>query len=313
MSRAHMNMAAAAVTLTLASLSVSAQQSTSPTTGGPTGVAPPPTPAAAPVAASPSYDRLAFSANGSSLTGTNGGAGASLGWLHNFDPDTLVGAAAEYEALSVSHWTFGSVNGSMTRGAGDQRYTFYGEAHEGAGDDGKNAFKYRIEALGVSGTYFHRFTATVEDKQVNVETTHGNLPKAAVSYLWNPHVQTALAYQYSFGGNLGTRLTSGRIDFYEPAVNFLAGFAAGQASPSVLGYALSFTLPPRTLTEGYVGLSKSIPQWRGDITLILDYQRLGGGNGTIFNPTLNMNVPEVDRTSTRVTGTLNYIYHLNGM
>jgi len=288
----------------------SAQQQAAPT---PT--APAPTPAAATTAPAvvSSSDRLAFSANGSSLTGTNGGAGASLGWLHNFDPDTLLGVAAEYETLSVSHWTFGSLTGAITRGPGDQRYTIYGDAHEGAGDDGPKAFKYRLETLGVTGTYFHRLSATVEDKQVNVETTHGNLPKLGLSYLWNPHVQTALAYQYSFGGNLGTRLTSGRLDLYGSVVNFLGGFAVGQAAPSLLG--VNLTLPPRHLTEGYVGLSKSLPQWRSDVTLILDYQRLSGGTGTVEAATLGG--PETTffsiANSTRITGTLNYIYHLNGI
>jgi hypothetical protein len=255
-----------------------------------------------------SFDRLAFSANGSSLTGTNGGAGASLGWLHNFDPDTLVGVAVEHEALSVSHWTFASLNGSKTLGSGDQRYTVYGEAHEGAGDDAEKAFKYRIEALGLTGTYFHRLSATVEDKQINVETTHGNLPKVGLSYLWNPHVQTALSYQYSFGGNLGTRLTAGRIDFYTHTLNYIGGFAVGQASPSLLG--IQLTLPPHHLKEGYVGVAKPLPQWRSDLTLILDYQNLSGGTGFLAGAANGgfFDVPE----STRWTGTLNYIYHLNG-
>jgi hypothetical protein len=249
------------------------------------------------------------------LTGTNGGAGAALGWLHNFDPDTLFGVAAEHQVLSVSHWTYGSVSGAITRGPGDQRYTVYGEAHEGAGDDKGKPFKYRIEGLGLTGTYLHRLSATVEDKQFDVETTHGNLPKLGLSYLWSPHVQTGISYQYSLGGNLGTRLTSGRLDLYGTAVNFLAGFAVGQASPSVLGYAL--TLPPHHLTEGYVGLAKLIPQWRSDLTLILDYQHLsgGGGSSTTINPITG--VAEITHftvpPSTRWTGTLNYIFHLNGM
>jgi hypothetical protein len=299
----------AAATLTTASFGASAQQP-APTTESPTSTTPPvapaaATPAAPAVPASPSFDRLTFSTNGSSLTGTNGGAGASGGWLHNFDADTLLGVAAEYEALSVSHWTFGSINGAITRGPGDARYTLYGEAHEGAGDDAGKAFKYRVEALGLTGTYSHRLSATVEDKQINVETTHGNLPKVALSYLWNPHIQTALSYQYSFGGNLGTRLTSGRIDLYGPVVNFIGGFAFGQASPSVLG--IQLTLPPHTLKEGYVGVAKSLPQWRSDLTLILDYQHLSGGTGQAAGASFD--VPE----STRWTGTLNYIYHLNGM
>ena len=193
------------------------------------------------------FDRVAFSADGSTLTGTNGGGGGSIAWLHNFDADKLVVVAAEHQVLSVSHWSFGSLTGSLSVGSGDRRYTFYGEAHEGAGDDGGKAFKYRVEALGVSGTYFHRLSATLEDKQLNVETTHGNLPKFELSYLWSARVQTTLSYQHSFGGNLGTQLTSGRIDLYGP-VNFLGGFAVGRASPTVLGFLV--TLPPARFAGG---------------------------------------------------------------
>jgi hypothetical protein len=254
-----------------------------------------------------SDDRISLSGNGSSLTGTNGGAGASVGWLHNFDPDTIVGVAAEHQVLSVSHWTFGSLNGAITRGPGDQRYTFYGEAHEGAGDDGPNAFKYRIEALGVTGTYFHRLSATVEDKQVNVENTNGNLPKLQLSYLWNPRLQTAVGYQHSFGGNLGTRLTTARIDVYTSQVNFLVGGAIGQASPSLLGTLV--TLPPRDLREGYFGVVKSFPKVRGDLTLTIDYQRLTGGQAVVTDPRTGISYLPIP-VSTKWTGTLSYIFHI---
>ncbi len=136
--------------------------------------------------ASTADDRIAASANGSTLTGTNGGAGASLAFLHNFDAATLLAGAVEYQALSVAHWSFGSVNGAMTRGPDDQRYTFSGEVHEGAGDDGPRSFHYHIEAVGVAGTYFHKLSALLEDKRIDVETSHGNLPKFGLSYLWGP-------------------------------------------------------------------------------------------------------------------------------
>jgi len=263
-----------------------------------------PVPAAAsPAAASSSFDRLIVSGNGSSLTGTNGGGGGSLAWLHNFSPDTLVGVGAEHQVLSVSHWTFGSLNAAATLGSGDQRYTIYGAAHEGAGDDNDKPFKYRIEALGFTGTYFHRFSATLEDQQVNVETTHGNMPKVALAYLWNPHFQTTLAYQYSFGGNLGTHLTSGRVDVYG-WMNVLGGFALGQASPSVLGHPT--TLPPHDLREGYLGVSKTFPRLRSELALIADYQHLSGGPATVEG------VPSFVPPSTRWTGTLTYTLHLNG-
>jgi hypothetical protein len=257
-----------------------------------------------------SDDRIALSANGSSLTGTNGGAGASAGWLHNFDPDTLIGVAAEYQALSVSHWAFGSLTGAITRGTGNQRYTLYGDAHEGSGDDGPNAFKYRIETLGVTGTYFHQLSATVEDKQVNVETTSGNLPKLQLAYLWNPKVQTTVSYAYSFGGNLGTRLTSARVDVYGHQVNFLAGGATGQASPSLLGNVVggNLTLAPHQLREGYVGMVKPFPGLRSELTFIVDYQRLSGGQGAVVTANNTVLIPR--SVSQRWTGTLNYVFHI---
>ncbi len=253
-------------------------------------------------AASTVDDRIALSANGGSLTNSNGGGGASAAWLHNFDADTLLGVAAEYQALSVSHWAFASLNGAITRGPGDQRYTFYGEAHEGAGRDGPHAFKYRIEGLGVTGTYFHRLSATLEDKQVNVESTHGNLPKLQLAYLWNPRIQTTVAYQHSFGGNLGTRLTTARVDVYASQVSFLAGAAIGQASPALIGQAL--TLGPHDLREGYVGVAKPFPHLRSDLTFIVDYQHLSGGEGKIGD------VDVATSVSQRWTATLNYIFHI---
>jgi hypothetical protein len=260
-------------------------------------------------------DRIALSADGSSLTGTfadgstlaSGGGGGSASWLHNFDADTLLGAAAEYQALSVSHWAFASLNGAITRGPGDQRYTISGEAHEGAGRDGPHAFKYRVEALGVTGTYGHRLSATVEDKQVNVESTHGNLPKLQLAYLWNPRIQTTVGYQHSVGGNLGTRLTTARVDVYASQVSFLAGAAIGQASPAVIGQAL--TLGPHDLREGYVGVVKSFPKLRSELTLIVDYQRLSGGQGQQVL-SLNNTLFIASSVTERWTGTLNYVFHI---
>jgi hypothetical protein len=127
----------------------------------------------------------------------------------------------------------------------------------------------------------------LEDRQFDVEKTHGNLPKLGLSYLWNPHILTAVSYAYSVGGNLGTHLTSARIDLYGSKVNFLAGVSFGQVSPTVVG--LEFIVPGKTLKEGYVGVTKPLPQIRGDLSLVVDYQDLSG--------------------SGRVAATLAYIFH----
>lgn len=239
-------------------------------------------------AADTSDDRIALSADGSTLSHTNGGGGGSLAWLHNFDPNALFGVAVEHQQLSVANWTFGSVNGAFTFGPDGQRYSAYGEAHEGAGDDGPHPFHYSIEALGLIGSYFKRLTVQVEDRQIDVETTHGNLPKVGVSYLWSPHLQTSVSYSYSVSGNLGTRLPGFRIDAYGANFSYLAGAAYGPASAAVLG--LDFTVPVHRLKEAYVGLSKPLPHPHSEITLIADYQDLSG--------------------STRYIVTLNYIVHV---
>jgi hypothetical protein len=231
-------------------------------------------------AVSTSDDRITVSGDGASLTGTGGGGGASVGWLHNFDADTLAGVGVEHQVLANAHWTFGSLNGSWSTGAGNQRYSFYGEAHEGAGDDGPKPFKYAIEAVGVYGTFFHRLSLQFEDKQVDVEKTHGNLPKVGVAYLVNPHLQASASYSYSTGGNLGTRLTALRLDCYLPEFNLLAGYSFGQAAPAVIlnfqadAAALFFAGPQ--LHEGYVGVSKPFPHQRSELTLVADYQDLSG-------------------------------------
>ena len=246
------------------------------------------TPAVVPAPTAAADDRIILSADGSTLPGTDGGGGGSIGWLHNFDADTLAGVAVEHQVLSVAQWTFASVNGSVTRTFGNARYGIYGEAHEGAGDDGPNAFKYSIVAAGLVGTYFHRLSVQLDDRQFEVEKTHGSLPKLALSYAWNPRVMTTVSYAHSVSGNLGTHLTSARIDAYTSQVNFLAGVAFGRVSPTVLG--LEFVVPGKTLSEGYAGVTKPLPHRRGDLTLVVDYQDLSG--------------------SGRVAVTLNYIFHV---
>src|ERR1700727_1102085 len=101
-----------------------------------------PTPTA-PAQTSTADDRIVVSADGTTLTGTNGGGGASLGYLHNFDASTILGVAVEHQVLANAQWTFASLNGSATIGSENQRYSFYGEAHEGPGHDAGKAFDYK--------------------------------------------------------------------------------------------------------------------------------------------------------------------------
>jgi hypothetical protein len=233
--------------------------------------------AASTAPASTTDDRIAVSADGQSLTGTSGGGGASLTWLHNFSTDAILGVAAEHQVLGNAHWTFGSLNGAYTTGPDNQRYSMYGEAHEGAGDDGPNAFDYKIEAVGVIGTYFHRLSAQLEDRRIDVETSHGNLPKVGLSYLWNPHYMASVSYSHSVSGNLGTTLTAARLDHYGATVNLFAGAAYGPVAPAIiLNFQSGLEIPGRQLHEGYVGASKPFPHQRGELSMVADYQDLSG-------------------------------------
>jgi hypothetical protein len=218
-------------------------------------------------------DRVSVSGNGSTLTGTNGGEGGALGWIHNFDTDSLLVLGAEHQRLGDAHWTFGSLAGALTREIGDGRYSFLAEAHEGAGEDGPHALHYRIEAAGVTGTYFHQLSILLEYRRIDVETTHGHLPKIGVSYLWTPHWLTSVSFTESAGGNVGTRLTSVRLDHYSPVVNLLAGGVYGQASPTIID--LGIVSPGHILREGYVGASRTFAH-RTDVTLTADYLNLSG-------------------------------------
>ena len=230
----------------------------------------------APAQRSTADDRIAVSADGTSLTGTNGGGGASLGYLHNFDASTIVGVAAEHQVLANAQWTFGSLNGSATVGPENQRYSFYIEAHEGSGRDAGRSFDYKIEALGVIGTFDHKLSAQIEDRRIDVESTHGNLPKVGLSYLWGPHLMTSASYQYSVSGNLGTRLPAVRIDSYWATVNLLAGVSWGPTSPVVFNLPTGLVSQVRQLKEGYIGASKPFPRVRGELTVVADYLDLSG-------------------------------------
>lgn len=235
-------------------------------------------------------NRIVISGDASTLSSTNGGGGGSLAWLHNFNVGTLVGVAVEHQVLADSQWTFGSLNGSYAFGPENQRYSVYGELHEGGGNDSGNHFDYEIEAIGFTGTFNHKLTAQLEDRRIDVETSHGNLPKVGLSYLWGPHLLTTLAYQHSVSGNLGTRLTSARVDGYQGTLDLFGGVAFGQGSPAVVNIASQVIAPAGELHEGYLGLAVPFPQSHGELTTVLDYLDLSGVK--------------------RVTLTITYIFHI---
>jgi hypothetical protein len=217
-------------------------------------------------------DRFILIANGSRLTGTDDGGGGSINWLHYFNPDAIFGVGAEHQFIADSHWTFASVRGALSRGQPASRFSVFGEVHHGDGDDDGRDFDYSVAVLGLSQAFTSKFSVQLEGRQIDIDTTHGNLPKLGLSYLWTPRLLTNVSYAHSVGGNLGTELITARIDHYGRYVTLMAGGASGRADPTVLNLQPGLTLPTRNLKQGFVGIGKAFA--RGEVQLLGDYLEL---------------------------------------
>lgn len=237
---------------------------------------------------SDSDDRLIFGANGSTLTGGSGGGGGGVTWLHGFSATTFGGVGAEHQAIADSHWTLGSALGSITLGA---RTTFSGEVHEGSGDIARKSFDYSLVVLDVSRTLTKDLSVQLEERRIDIDTTHGNLPKIGLTYAWSRTLQTSLAYADTVGGNLGTQLYSARVDFFGKRVGFLAGGATGRGAPAVVNLQTgAIEQPALRLREGFVGVSK--PLARANLQLVLDYLDLAGNKRTTLTLTCTLPLRE---------------------
>jgi hypothetical protein len=229
---------------------------------------------AAPAPSSTIEDRLLFSVNGATLTGGSGGGGASALWSRTFAPQEVISAGAEYQQIANAHWTNGVLSGSLGLGSGTPATAVYGEAHEGAGDIGTHSFDYSVITAGLLNTPIQWLTVQLEERRIDVDTSHGNLPKLGLSF----HVAKALLVSASYadtaGGNLGTRLTTVRFDYAGPSLNAFAGAAHGQAAPAVLNLLGQIVGPSPKLKEIFAGVGRSVG--RTDWQLFGDYTDLEG-------------------------------------
>jgi hypothetical protein len=231
-------------------------------------------------------DRLLLSGNAATLTDSKGGAGGSLGYLHQATAQLLLGVAGEYQSLADSHWEFGSLNAAFTHALTTHSlWSVRIEAHEGGGRS-THEFDYSIVAGGLGIAVPGGFGFDLEERQIDVDTSHGSLPKFTLSKSWAPHWLTTLAYAHSYGGNLDTEYGLVRVDFYSRNVNLLAGGSFGQVNPVVLNVAGVLHPEARHLKEGFVGVTA--PLSRVELTLLADDTDLAGIKR--FTVTLNMTV-----------------------
>lgn len=229
--------------------------------------------AASPLAfAQTASDRLILTASAATLTDANDGGGASVGWLHNFDATSVLGAAVEYQTIADAHWQFVSLSGSYGLGRAAYRSTLYAEAHEGSGEDRVHSYDYSIVAAGLIQSLGKQLSVQLEDRQIDIDTTHGNLPKLGLQYVWSERLVTALSYAHSISGNLGTRIWTARLDRYGKTFNLIAGGATGRASPAVVNLQTGLRTPGRTMHEGFLGVTW--PLARVELTLLGDYLKI---------------------------------------
>ena len=230
----------------------------------------PPSASATPAAAGD--ERLVFSTNGSQLTGGSGAGGASGSFVGNLGNGAVIGAGAEYQQVSSAHWTAGDLSGSVAPGL---RTHLYAEAHEGAGDIGTaHAFHYSLLLGGLLEQLTSRMSVQLEERRIDIDTSHGNLPKAGVSYQFTPRLLGSASYAVSAGGNLGTHLGTARLDYTGSGFNALVGIAAGPVAPAVVDLLGHVVAPSPKLHEGFLGIG--MPLGRTDWLLIGDYQDVGG-------------------------------------
>ena len=227
-----------------------------------------------PAPASAADERLVLTADGSTLTGGSGGGGGSVTWLRNIDSGAVIGAGADYQQIANAHWTTGVLSGSLALGQGNPKAHLYAEVHEGAGDIGVHAFHYSLAAAGVLGTLTPRFSVQLEERRIDIDTSHGNLPKFGLSFRATPQLLASASYAYSLGGNLGTKLATLRFDYSGKSFSGIVGAAGGYAAPSVLNLLGQVVRPSPTLTEGFAGIGK--PFARTEWLLLGDYQDLAG-------------------------------------
>jgi hypothetical protein len=199
----------------------------------------------------------------------------------------VISAGAEYQQIANSHWTNGVLSGSFGVGSGTPATTIYFEAHEGAGDIARRAFNYSVVTAGLFTTPTDWLTVQLEERRIDVDTSHGNLPKLGLSFHVAKPLIVSVSYADTAGGNLGTQLTTLRFDYVGPALNAFAGAARGHAAPAVLNLLGQVVQPSPKLTELFAGVGRSFgwATWQ----LLADYADLEGFKRTTI--TLSCTLP----------------------
>lgn len=221
------------------------------------------------------FNKLTLSGSKSTFVDTDfDGGGYSANYLHYFTPDFLAGLGVDHTFVEDSKLTYGSARAAWGRGGPASRFTLVGEYYDGEGDDDGRKFDYQVAVLGISQSITSKFSIQLETREIDIDTTNGNLPKLGLTYVWSPQFVTNVSYAQSVSGNLGTELTSARFDYYGKHINLMLGGSTGTANPAVLVLQPGVVLPASQSKQGFLGIGKTFK--RGEISLLGDYLEVSG-------------------------------------
>jgi hypothetical protein len=217
--------------------------------------------------------RVIISGEWASLTGGIHGGGGAATWVGSPWPGVIASAGGDYHTLGDANWSYGSLAAAVTGTGAGPHTTFLADVHEGSGTEPLRSFNYSIVAAGLSRPVLDRLTLQVEDRQIDVDTSHLNLPKLTATWLVNHRWLGALAYAHAVGGNLHSDYVLARVDYQGPQAGFFAGAAAGRTAPIVLNLPVGVAAINSTLREAFAGASRSVGHV--DLLLVGDYVQFG--------------------------------------
>jgi hypothetical protein len=263
------------VTLAAGAAGLARAQQSAPSAASPAAAEPAAPASSATGGPAPTSDqRLVFSGNGDVLSQDHGGGGGSVTWLDSRGGDVL-GLGVEYQEIANAHWTDGVFDGALA--VAQQTAlptTLYADLHQGSGDISEHGFNYTVADGGAITTLTPWLSAQLEERYIDIDTSHGSLPKLGVSLRLAPTLLASVSYAYAFGGNLDTRMVAVRLDYVGKSFNWVAGGAWGPVSPVVINLITHQIAPGPPLQEEYVGIGKSFG--RTDWLLLGDFQDLAG-------------------------------------
>ncbi len=254
--------------------------------------------AAAPAAAFTVDPRLVFSGDGMTLTGITAAAAARSHWLGNYGPGDVSAWASNTRRSPTRTGPTAPSTARWRRAVGaNVRTSLYAEAHEGAGDIGRPPSTTRCSPPAGSTTFNSYASVQLEERRIDIDTSHGNLPKIGLSLRLLPQLLASLSYAESFGGNLGTKLGTVRLDYVSKASTGWRALPTGpRHRASSTSSARSCGAAP-TLREGFAGVGKTFG--RTDWQLLGDYQDLDGFKRTTLTLNCTLHLAAAGHTMKR--------------